>query len=469
VEQKTNTKNAGEGAQHHISAGSLNRSEWNPHSWKNKPALQQPQYEDQIELQSCLAELSKRPPLVHPGEVLNLREQLAEAGQGRRFLLQAGDCAEAFADCTPKAITDKLKIILQMSLILVYGLRKPVIRVGRVAGQYAKPRSETSETLNGETLPSFRGDIINGFKFDAASRKHDPKRLLEAHTHSCYTLNYLRALIQGGFTDVRHPEMWKLDHISEEHQPRLYTELRDRVRESTRFMELLGGANPEFMKRVDFFTSHEGLLLDYESALTHYVTEHDSYFNLGAHMLWLGERTRQPDGAHVEYLRGIQNPIGVKLGPTANPSDILQLVETLNPLNIPGKINLITRMGAGKAAVGLPPLVKAIQSENKAVTWSCDPMHGNVIKTQDGIKTREFSSILAELNETETEHRKLGSILGGVHFELTGENVTECVGGRTGLAAEHLTQNYQTYCDPRLNYAQSMEIAYLISDHFGKN
>jgi 3-deoxy-7-phosphoheptulonate synthase len=446
--------------------------EWNPKSWRTRKALQQPSYDDPSALASCLEEIAVRPPLVHHGEVLALRKQIAEAGEGKRFILQAGDCAERFVDCNPKSISDKLKIILQMSLILVYGLRRPVVRIGRIAGQYAKPRSDDLETSGGTTLPSFRGDIINDVAFDAAARRHDPRRLLQAHTLSCYTLNYLRALVEGGFADVRHPEMWKLDHISEQHQPRLYTEVSERVRESTRFLELLGNANSETMRRVEFFTSHEGLLLDYESAVTHHVEGEGAgatgWFNLGAHMLWLGERTRQLDGAHAEYLRGIENPVGVKVGPTADPKEIVELVRYLNPGNTPGRVTIITRMGAGRVRGALPTLVKALRDAGAFVTYSCDPMHGNVIKTQDGIKTRDFASILAEIVETRGVHSEAGSVLGGVHFELTGENVTECIGGGSGLAEEHLTQNYQTACDPRLNYSQSMEMAYLLSDLFAK-
>lgn len=442
-------------------------NDWSPTSWKSRQALQQPRYEDADHLEQCLLRLRTFPPLVHVGEVRALKSQIAEAGEGRRFVLQAGDCAERFVDCTPKAITDKLKIILQMSLILVYGLRKPVVRIGRIAGQYAKPRSDDVETLGGVSLPSFRGDIINGFAFDAEARRHDPERLVRAHMYSCFTLNWLRSLIEGGFADVRHPEMWKLDHISETHQPHLYTEISERVRDATRFMELLGG-NHETMRRVEFFTSHEGLLLDYESSMTHRAPDEDRHYNLGAHFLWLGERTRQCDGAHAEYLRGIGNPIGIKLGPTADPAEVVALVKLLNPENEKGRITLISRMGAGRAATSLSRLVAAVRDTGSFVTWSCDPMHGNVIKTQHGIKTRDFSAILTELNETERVHRDLGSILGGVHFELTGEDVTECLGGRAGLEEEHLTLNYQSTCDPRLNYSQSMEMAYLISDHFGR-
>lgn len=447
-----------------LSGSSLN---WSPVSWASRVALQQPTYENEDFLASCLARIRECPPLVSAGEIMSLKRQIAEAGEGRRFILQAGDCAERFVDCNTKSITDKLKIILQMSLILVYGLRKPVVRIGRIAGQYAKPRSEGMETLGGQSLPSFRGDIINGFAFDSDARRHDPERLIRALSHSCFTINWLRALIDGGFADVRHPELWKLDHISETRQPGLYTDLSLRVRESTRFMELIGGES-EAMRRVDFFTSHEALLLDYESALTHFNPVAKSWFNLGAHFLWLGERTRQLDGAHAEYLRGIGNPIGIKVGPKASATEITELVRIINPSGEKGRITLITRMGAGQVRGALPALVKAVQNSGQFVTWSCDPMHGNAIKTQNGIKTRDFNSILSELTDTEKVHSECGSILGGVHFELTGENVTECLGGGMGLAEEHLTENYQTYCDPRLNYGQSMEMAYLISDVFGR-
>ncbi len=443
------------------------KPEWTPQSWKAKRVLQQPTYEDHVHLERCLAKIGQFPPLVHSGEILNLRKQLAEAGEGRRFILQAGDCAERFVDCNPKSITEKLKIILQMSLILVYGLRKPVVRIGRIAGQYAKPRSDDAETISGETLPSFRGDIINGFAFHPDARKHDPERLVRAYICAGFTTNWLRALIEGGFADIRHPEMWKLEHINEETQPFLYTELSQSVRESTEFLETIG-ASSEVLKRVDFFTSHEALLLDYESALTRYDQRNGGWFNQSAHFVWLGERTRQLDGAHAEYLRGIENPIGIKVGPTADPREIIELLKFVNPQNIPGKVTLITRMGAGKAAQCLPPLLQKVKDAGVSVVWSVDPMHGNVIKTQGGIKTRDFDSILAEIKESQAVHKDLGTILGGVHFELTGENVTECIGGGEGLQEEHLGQNYQTYCDPRLNYSQSMEMAYLIAKGIGK-
>lgn len=439
---------------------------WSPDSWKHREALQQPQYDNEQELRHWIKRIKSYPPIVSPGEILTLRKQLAEAGEGRRFVLQAGDCAERFVDCNAKAILDKLKIILQMSLVLVHGLRRPIVRIGRIAGQYAKPRSLGEETRDGLSLPSFRGDIINGFDFDAEARRHQPARLFEACVHSAFTMNHLRSLIEGGFADIRHPEMWRLDHIDEGHQPELYREIQRRVRESTRFMELLGGANTDFMKRVDFFVSHEGLLLEYESAMTHYDPHTQAWFDRSAHFLWIGERTRQLDGAHVEFFRGIANPIGIKIGPKTDGDYLLELIKILNPEKIPGRITLISRMGVNEVEKALPPLLEAVKRSSLPVTWSCDPMHGNAITTQNGVKTRNFDSILEELKITEKSHRNVGTILGGVHFELTGENVTECTGGAVGLSESQLGVNYQTYCDPRLNYAQSMEMASLLSEHF---
>jgi 3-deoxy-7-phosphoheptulonate synthase len=428
--------------------------------------LQQPEYDDPAELKFWLERIRGYPPIVTPGEIVTLKRQIAEASEGKRFVLHAGDCAERFVDCNAKAISDKLKIILQMSLVLVHGLRRPIVRIGRMAGQYAKPRSQGLETRGSENLPSFRGDIINGFEFDGAARRHQPSRLFEAFMHSAFTMNHMRGLIEGGFADIRHPEMWRLDHIDEDRQLDLYRDLKRRVAESTRFMELLGGANTEFMRRVDFFVSHEGLLLDYESVQTTYDRDLGAWFDQSAHFLWIGERTRQLDGAHVEFFRGVANPIGVKIGPSTQPEYILELLQVLNPDNEPGRVTLISRMGVNEVARSLPPLIHKVKASGCAVMWSCDPMHGNAIITQDGVKTRSFDAILGELKLTDQVHRDCGTILGGVHFELTGENVTECIGGSVGLSESGLAANYQTYCDPRLNYAQSMEMASLLSQHF---
>lgn len=439
---------------------------WSPDSWRKFPALQQPQYEDERELESWLEKIKRYPGIVSAGEIVALKRQIAEAGEGKRFILQAGDCAERFVDCQSRVISDKLKIILQMSLVLVHGLRKPIVRIGRTAGQYAKPRSQPEETLDGVTLPAFRGDIINGFAFDAAERKHQPRRLFDAYLHSALTMNHIRSLIEGGFADIRHPEMWKLDHIDEDKQSALYRDIQLRVRQSTRFMELLGGENTDFMRRVEFFVSHEGLLLDYEQAFTDYDSQFGGWFDLSAHFLWIGERTRQLDHAHVEYFRGIENPIGIKLGPSADPGEIVQVLRRVNPEREKGKVTLISRMGVQYVDQVLPGILTAIAKSGEPVTWSCDPMHGNAIKTEGGVKTRDFGAILKELKVTEQIHQDVGTQLGGVHFELTGENVTECIGGDVGLSESSLTENYQTSCDPRLNYSQSMEMAHLLCEHY---
>lgn len=441
-------------------------SPWTPDSWRARNALQQPGYEDPSELRFWLDRIRHYPPIVTGGEIAMLKRQIAEASEGKRFVLHAGDCAERFVDCNSKAISDKLKIILQMSLVLVHGLRRPIVRIGRIAGQYAKPRSQGLETRGEQSLPSFRGDIINGFEFTSEARRHQPSRLFEAFMHSSFTMNHIRGLIEGGFADIRHPEMWRLDHIDEDKQLSLYRDIKRRVAESTRFMELLGGANNDFMRRVDFFVSHEGLLLDYEAALTHYDSSQGVWYDQSAHFLWIGERTRQLDGAHVEFFRGVANPIGVKIGPSTEPEGLIELLHALNPTFEPGRVTLISRMGVGEVSRRLPPLIEKVRDSHYPVMWSCDPMHGNAIITQDGVKTRSFNAILEELKVTEQAHRDLGTILGGVHFELTGENVTECIGGAVGLSESSLGTNYQTYCDPRLNYAQSMEMASLLSQHF---
>lgn len=436
-------------------------------SWKALPAEQLASYEDPALVTRVLQQLAGRPPLVHPGESDRLTRYLADASRGRRFVLQAGDCAELFSECTVQDITDKFKIILQMSLLIFYGLRKPVVRIGRIAGQFAKPRSSDMERIGGVELPSYRGDLINGFPFTPEDRRHDPLRMLTAYDCSVQTLNWLRSLNDSGFADVRHPEMWALSYRNEREAPRFYLDLADRVREANRFLELVGGGNQEFMSRVDVFTSHEALHLDYETALTRRMPETGGrLYNLGAHFLWLGDRTRQPDGAHVEYLRSIANPIGMKVGPDADPAEVVEIARRLNPDNTPGRLTLITRMGVAKAKSRVKRLAAAVHKAGLVVTWSCDPMHGNNIRTRLGTKTRSFDDILAELKLTEEAHRAAGGQLHGVHLELTGSDVTECTGGAVGPSEEGLARNYRTHCDPRLNYFQSMEIATLIADHF---
>lgn len=398
------------------------RTDWSPTSWKTRSARQQPCYDNHEHLVYCLDRIRAFPPLVHSGEIVKLKERIAAAGRGEMFILHGGDCAERFVDCNPQSIAEKFKILLEMSRVLMRGLQRPIVRIGRIAGQYAKPRSDEFESVGGLRLPSYRGDIINGFAFDPDSRRPDPERLVRAYVCSCFTLNQLRALISGSEKEAH----------------------------------------------TEFFTSHEGLLLDYESALTHFVPWENAWFNLGTHFLWLGDRTRHLEEAHVEYLRGIANPIGIKLGPGARANEIVTLIKRLNPENEPGRITLITRFGRQKVRDHLPPIISAVTQEKLFVTWTCDPMHGNIIKTQSGLKTREIGAILQELDETHQVQKEMGTLLSGVHLELTGDHVTECVGGRERLTEEHLTRNYQTYCDPRLNYTQSIEVASRISERFGE-
>ena len=437
-------------------------SPWNPHSWQRLPAAQQPAYPDPTALEAALARLRRLPPLVVPQEVDRLRGLLAEAAAGRRFLLQGGDCAERFQDCTPEAIEGKLRVLLQMSVALTHGGRRPVVRVGRIAGQFAKPRSKPTERIRGRELPSYRGDLINGLEATEAARRPDPARLLEAYFHAAATLNHLRALAAGGFADLHHPERWELPG-----GPGAVPEYRrtlDQVKESLDFLEALGGVQREALERVDFFTSHEALLLPFEEALTRWVDEAGAYYHLGAHTLWVGERTRQLEGAHVEYLRGLRNPLGVKVGPSATPDHLVELLARLDPQREPGRLTLITRFGAGQIQAALPPLLRAVQATGHPVLWSCDPMHGNGAESATGLKTRDFAAILSELRQAFELHRAHGSHLGGVHIELTGEAVTECTGGSEGLAEADLLKAYETGCDPRLNGTQSLEMAFLIAE-----
>jgi 3-deoxy-7-phosphoheptulonate synthase len=435
---------------------------WNPHSWQRCPAAQQPAYDQPSEVEAVLARLRRLPPLVVPGEITRLRGLLAEAAAGRRFLLQGGDCAERFQDCTPEAIEGKLRVLLQMSVALTHGGRKPVVRVGRIAGQFAKPRSKPTELIQGRELPSYRGDLINGLEPDPASRRPDPGRMLEAYYHSAATLNHLRALTASGFADLHHPERWELPGGSGEVPA--YRRTLDQVRESLDFLEALGGIQRDVLERIDFFTSHEALLLPYEEALTRWSGEEGGTYNLGAHTLWVGERTRQLDGAHLEYLRGLRNPLGVKVGPSATPDHLVALLDLLDPDREPGRITLISRFGATRIQAALPPLVAAVRATDHPVLWSCDPMHGNGVESASGLKTRDFAAILAELRLAFELHRAQGSHLGGVHIELTGEAVTECTGGTERLSEADLSKAYETGCDPRLNGTQSLEMAFLIAE-----
>jgi len=428
---------------------------------ERRPALQQPHYEDAAELAQAIAQLNRLPPLVTSWEVLALKQALAEAQEGRRFLLQGGDCAESFADCASPIISNRLKVLLQMSLVLVHGLKQPVLRVGRFAGQYAKPRSTDTETRDGVTLPSFRGDLINGPEFTAAARRADPQRLLRAHAHSALTMNFVRALVDGGFADLHHPEYWDLAWV--EHAPLAaeYRRMVAAIGDSLRFMETLAGPVAGF-SRVDFFTSHEALLLHYEQALTRQVPRHPGWFNLSTHFPWIGMRTAALDGAHVEYFRGIRNPLAVKVGPSATPDQLLALIDVLDPHDEPGKLTLIHRMGHAQIATKLPPLLDAVKRAGRRVLWVADPMHGNTESTSNGYKTRRFDNIRSELEQAFDIHAAAGTRLGGVHLELTGENVTECMGGARDLSESDLERAYKSAVDPRLNYEQSLELAMLI-------
>lgn len=439
------------------------KSEWSPESWAIRPAAQQPVYEDPNQLQKVLNDLKRLPPLVTSWEIENLKQQLAEAEAGTRFLLQGGDCSESFLDCESAAIASKLKILLQMSLVLVQGGKKRVTRIGRFAGQYAKPRSADMETQKGVTLPVYRGDMINGAGFSAEERRADPERLLRAYERSGLTINFIRALIEGGFADLHHPEYWEIGFVKNCTNGAEYTRMVESIGESLRFMETLAGAVLADINRVDFFTSHEGLHLLYEQAQTRQVPRRTGWYNLSTHFPWIGERTRQLDGAHIEYFRGIANPIGIKIGPKVTTDEALRLTDLLNPRNEPGRLTFIHRFGAAKVEECLPKLAREMLKHGKRILWCCDPMHGNTESTSKGIKTRRFSNIMAELEASYRILADCGTHLGGVHFELTGENVTECIGGASGVREEDLGRDYRTQLDPRLNYEQAMEMALLLA------
>lgn len=435
---------------------------WSPSSWRGFPATQQPQYPDAEALASVQRELGVLPPLVTSWEILALKKQIAEAQEGRRFLLQGGDCAESFSDCESGLISNRLKVLLQMSLVLVHGLRLPVVRVGRFAGQYAKPRSTDTETRDGVTLPSYRGDFINQPGFTPEERTADPRRMVKGHARSAMTMNFVRALIDGGFADLHHPEYWDLDWVKHSPLSEDYHRMVAAVGDAVRFMETISGEALHNLNRADFYTSHEALLLPYEEALTRQVPRQWGWFNLSTHFPWIGMRTAALDGAHTEYFRGLRNPVAVKIGPSVTAEQLLRLALVLNPENEPGRLSFIQRMGADKVEEKLPPLVQALQREGRRVLWVCDPMHGNTESTSNGFKTRRFVNIRAEVERSFDIHAALGSRLGGVHLELTGENVTECLGGARELTEVDLERAYRSTVDPRLNYEQSLEIAMLI-------
>jgi 3-deoxy-7-phosphoheptulonate synthase len=443
----------------------MSMSEWSPTSWLSKPALQQPGYDDRDALARVVEEMSRLPPLVTSWEVENLRVDLAAAARGEAFVLQGGDCAESFDDCRSEPIAAKLKILLQMSLVLVHGTRKPVVRIGRIAGQYAKPRSADAETRNGVTLPAYRGDIINRDPFTAEDRAPDPQLMLRAYERAALTLNFIRALTDGGFADLHHPEYWDMAFAKGSQHAEAYQRIVDSIRESLDFVSAITGVENEVLRRVDVFTSHEALALQYEQAQTRKVPRRAGYYNLSTHFPWIGMRTAQLEGAHVEFFRGIRNPLGIKVGPAMTAEWLTGLLDVLDPDREPGRITLIHRMGASSVATKLPPLVETVKRAGRQVLWVCDPMHGNTETTPSGIKTRRFDNIVSELEESFSLHHQLGSRLGGVHVELTGEDVTECVGGARGLAEIDLERAYKSRVDPRLNYEQALEMAMRISRH----
>lgn len=437
--------------------------DWQPDSWQRHTAVQQPQYPEPAALQDALLRLSRLPPLVTSWEVDALRERIAAAQDGRYFVLQGGDCAESFDDCRPEIITNRLKVLLQMSLVMVHGLRKPVLRIGRFAGQYAKPRSADLETRDGVSLPAYRGDLVNAPAFTPDSRRPDPQRLLEGHARSAMTINFVRGLIDGGFADLHHPEYWDLAWVQASPLAAEYQARVDALGDSLRFMETLAGAPLHDFNRVDFFTSHEALLLWGEQAQTRTVPRKAGWYNLSTHFPWIGMRTAALDGAHVEYCRGLRNPMGVKVGPAMDADWLRRLCDRLNPGNEPGRLTLIHRMGVGQIAGHLPRLIEAVRSGGHRVLWMCDPMHGNTQSTSNGLKTRRFDDILSEVRQAFQIHAACGSHLGGLHLELTGEDVTECLGGARDLTEKDLERAYRSQVDPRLNYEQAMELALKIA------
>jgi len=442
---------------------------WSPNSWLSCPIEQPIDYPDAAALSDALRELASLPPLVTSWEVERLKTQLADAQQGEAFVLQGGDCSETFADCTSDSITNKLKILLKMSLVLVYGTRLRVVRVGRFAGQYAKPRSQLMETRGGESLPSYRGPLINRRPFTVKDRTPDPRLLLTAFERSAMTLNFIRGLVDGGFADLHHPEFWDLGFLEQSAQVEEYRQITDTIVESVRFFEKITGQRFSELARVDFFTSHEGLCLPYEQAQTRKVPRREGWYNLATHFPWIGDRTRRLDGAHIEYFRGIENPVGVKVGPSMTGEELRDLASVLNPANAPGKLTLIHRFGAGRISDCLPGLIDTVQRYGLSVVWICDPMHGNTINLDSGVKTRNFDDIIEELSLAFDIHSGQKSRLCGVHFELTGENVTECIGGARGLAEEDLSRDYRSDVDPRLNYEQALEMALFIAQRMRKN
>lgn len=442
-------------------------SNWSIDSWRNKPILQQPTYDNAAEVADVESKLASYPPLVFAAETRDLLSQLADVSKGEGFLLQGGDCAESFSEFNAPKIRDTFKVMLQMAIVLTFGGRCPVTKVARMAGQYAKPRSSDMETINGVSLPSYRGDIINSFEFTKSARRPDPQRLLQAYHHSAATLNLLRAFSQGGLADLHQVNRWNMAFVENNPLKDRYQDMATRIEDTLAFMDVIGinSKTNNTLHETSLFTSHEALLLNYEQALTRIDTLTGLPYNCSAHMLWIGERTRQLDHAHVEFFRGINNPIGVKIGPSMQPDDLITLIDALNPNNIPGRLTLITRMGADKLADNLPRLLARVKAEGRHVVWSSDPMHGNTFSASSGYKTRDFDAILREIQQFFTAHKQEGTHAGGIHLEMTGQHVTECTGGAYKISDDDLAEAYQTQCDPRLNADQVLEMAFLVSDY----
>jgi 3-deoxy-7-phosphoheptulonate synthase len=447
-------------------------SNWSPDSWRSRPVAQLPIYPDEQALDEVVTRLRSYPVLVFAGEVLQMRQHLAAVAEGRGFLLQGGDCAESFAEFHPDNIRDSFRLLMQMSVVLTYGASLPVVKVGRVAGQFAKPRSSATEQQDGQELPSYFGDNINGIDFSPESRRPDPARLMQAYSQAAATLNLLRAFAQGGYADLHEVHRWNLGFCEATLAGKRYREMADRIAEALEFMEACGitGDKVREVRETDFYTSHEALHLPYEQALTRRdtITRNGGWFATSAHMIWIGDRTRQLDGAHVEFARGVENPIGLKCGPSLKPDDLIRLIDVLNPANEHGRLVLIGRFGADKVQEYLPAMVRRVTAEGRNVLWSCDPMHGNTIKAGNGYKTRSFDRVMAEVRQSFEVHHAEGSYPGGIHVEMTGQDVTECLGGAQLISEAQLGSRYHTHCDPRLNASQSLELAFLVSEMLRK-
>jgi 3-deoxy-7-phosphoheptulonate synthase len=443
---------------------------WTPQSWQAKPIKQQPTYEDTEILRKVEARLSKAPALIYPHEAIILKQELAKVARGEAFLLQGGDCAESFAEFSEANVMDYFRIVLQMTVALMYGAGKPVVKVGRIAGQFSKPRSDNMEEISGVKLPSYRGDMVNGIAFNAEARRADPQNLIRAYEQSGITLNYLRSLAHGGFASLARIEEWNVQFIQGKAQKKLFQEIIKEINSTLGFIDACGLPLSETrrLNTADFYVSHEALLLNYEEALTRQHSRDGKYYDCSAHMVWIGDRTRDLKGAHIEYMRGIANPIAVKVGPSMQKKELLKLIDVLDPENEAGRLTLISRMGADKVEELLPPLVEAVKKAGKKVIWSCDPMHGNTVKSNTGYKTRHFDKVLSEVKKFFAVHKAAGTYAGGIHIEMTGQDVTECLGGTQAISEIKLKDRYHTHCDPRLNGLQSLELALLVAQELQK-